>query len=135
VKLLCFLAERFAWRPHEPSLDDAPEAAGGAAEGALVAFVHAEARDQEDPARTLRRCRKQLLWHARKGGVERVVLHSFTHLGGAGADAAWTRGFLEDLAARLGEAGCEVRCTPFGWQNAWELSVRGESLGKVWAEF
>ena len=73
-------------------------------------------------------------WLAGKRSWKRVVLHSFTHLGGENASPEFARGFLEELDERLSATGYEVARTPFGWFCEWELSVYGESLAKVWKE-
>ena len=137
MKLLTFQAKRFAWSPHVRTLDSAEDAplADGVDE-AVVVFVHAEARDQEGEARSraLRHAQKHVTWLANKRDLSNVVLHSFTHLGAENADPGFARAFLVDLAAILERKGDRVRATPFGWTCAWELSVHGESLAKVWKE-
>lgn len=100
-------------------------------------FAHAEALD-EDPAAAksaLERARKHVEWLARKGGEKRVVLHSFTHLGGDTGDPSKSREWLERLRERLAARGFEVASTPFGWTCAWDLSVHGEGHAKVWKDF
>jgi hypothetical protein len=60
-----------------------------------------------------------------------VVLHSFTHLSDSKADPIFAQGLLQEAADRLRRTGYEVWTTPFGYVCEWELSVRGESLGRV----
>jgi hypothetical protein len=146
VKLLTFLARRFAWTPHARTLDgasgvpEAPDATSappsGSVEDAVVVFVHAEARDEEPERRrsTLDHAKKHVEWLARKREMKRVVLHSFAHLGGASASSAFGESWMSELAARLEARGYTVARTPFGWTNAWELSVHGESIAKVWKD-
>ena len=136
MKLLTFQAARFAWKSHVvalPELADPP--ADDAATDAVVAFVHAQPADVAPPARerTLRHAVKHLKWLANKRGMKSVVLHSFTHLGSDHAPPAFAKEWLHDLAAKL-RGGYAVKLTPFGWSCAWELSVHGESLAKVWKE-
>jgi hypothetical protein len=146
MKLLTFQAERFAWRPHERTLDvrgsdeygSAPRAelAPQSVSSAVVAFLHAEPKDEE-PAqrdRALRHATKHIQWLTNKRGLEHVVLHSFTHLSGESAGAAFAEAWILDLRARLERKGFIVAVTPFGYTCAWELSVFGESLAKVWKE-
>ena len=137
MKVLAFLARRFAWRAEvaAPGTSAEPPPAGEARE-AVVAFVHLEPGDLEGEARAskLRTLRKHLEWLARKRELKTHVLHSFTHLAGASADAEGARAFLAELGASLGERGASVQHTPFGWSCAWELEVYGESLAKVWKE-
>lgn len=137
MKVLSFLAPRFAWRAEvAASLEPGEPPPPGEARECVVAFVHLEPGDLELEARAskLRTLRKHLEWLARKRGCASYVLHSFTHLAGASAEAGGARAFLDELACVLAERGASVQQTPFGWSCAWELSVHGESLAKVWKE-
>ena len=139
MKLLCFLARRFAWESFSQTLDDAdqaPELLAGAVENALVVWLHAEACDEEPEARkrAFKQTLKHVKWLANKRERKDIVLHSFTHLGGATAEAGFARAFLVELDERLTSTGYRVRRTPFGWFCSWELAAEGESLAKVWKE-
>jgi len=137
MRLLCFQAKRFCWKPFERTLPDAPD--GGdrvEVHGAVIAFVHVERADIE-PERTdsvFRQAVKHLKWLANKRALRTVVLHSFTHLGGDGAEPQAAQALFERIAERLREAGYDTYITPFGWLNEWDLSVYGESLAKVWKQ-
>jgi hypothetical protein len=137
MRLLCFQAKRFWWKPFEQTLADAPDP-GGEREihDAVVAFVHVELADTEAAreASVFRQTLKHLKWLANKRDLRTIVLHSFTHLGGESAGAEAAHAVLTRLAARLGETGYETHVTPFGWFNEWNLSVHGESLAKVWKQ-
>jgi hypothetical protein len=137
MKLLCFQAKRFWWRPFERTL---PEAADGGdaveVREAVVAFLHVERADVdgEGAESAFRQALKHLKWLANKRGLRTVVLHSFTHLGGDSAEPALAHTLLERLASRLGDTGYATHITPFGWLNEWDVSVHGESLAKVWKQ-
>ena len=73
-------------------------------------------------------------WPGNVRELKNIVLHSFTHLGGATAPPDFARAFLERLAERLRTNGYQVWSTPFGYFCEWDLSVHGESLAKVWKE-
>jgi hypothetical protein len=137
VRLLCFQAKRFWWKPFERTLADAPESdAAVEVRDAVVAFVHVELSDR-DPARdasVFRQALKHLKWLANKRSLRTVVLHSFTHLGAESAEPQAAHDLLLRLAERLRETGYETHVTPFGWFNEWDLSVHGESLAKVWKQ-
>ena len=145
MKLLTFLAKRFAWSPHahtlEPDSERPSESAadpppGGDVAQAVVVFLHAEAGDEraEAATRAERQVAKHVKWLAGKRGLRRAVLHSFTHLAADSAPPEFAREFLGRVAARLERVGFEVSQTPFGWVCEWELAVHGESLAKVWKE-
>lgn len=141
MKLLTFQARRFAWKAFSQTLAEAtPDTVQDCIEGefaeTVVVFVHAQSAD-EDPerrAKVFKQSLKHIKWLAGKRDFRRVVLHSFTHLGGENASAEFAREFLEDLDERLTKTDYEVARTPFGWFCEWELSVYGESLAKVWKE-
>jgi len=137
VRLLCFQAKRFWWKPFERTLPEAAQHdAAVEVRDAVVAFVHVELADG-DAARadsTFRQALKHLKWLANKRELRTVVLHSFTHLGGESADPHTAHELLTRLAERLRSTGYETHITPFGWFNEWDLSVHGESLAKVWKQ-
>ena len=137
MKLLTFLASRFAWKSHSKTLESASdETVNEEALDVVVVFLHAEAKDaaEEERKRVFRHTLKHVKWLAGKQGFQNVVLHSFTHLGAENAPPDFARGFIEELSERLAGTGYEVRTTPFGWFCSWDLSVLGDSLAKVWKE-
>lgn len=132
MKLLMFLAKQFVFRPFEKTL---PEAGDGGGEvqvlDAAVIFVHAEPQGESDPAGLETKFVKNVKWIAGKRGCKNIVLHSFTHLAETSAAPQFAETFLQSAAARLRNTGYQVILTPFGWVCAWDLSVHGESLAKV----
>jgi threonyl-tRNA synthetase editing subunit len=137
MRLLCFQAKRFRWKTHSKTLAEVPDREAEEDVGeALVVFLHAEASDETSERRgsALRQTLKHVKWLANKRGMKNVVLHSFAHLGGASASAAFTESFMSEVAGRLGDTGYSVRLTPFGYFCEWDLSVYGDSLAKVWKE-
>jgi D-Tyr-tRNAtyr deacylase len=135
MKLLLFQAERFRFTTFHKTLETvADRHVDERVDESVVAFVHVEAKDEADEARVFRHTLKHLKWIANKRSLRRVVLHSFTHLGGENATPAFAERLLESLAERLRDSGYEVWVTPFGYFCSWELSVYGDSLAKVWKE-
>jgi hypothetical protein len=137
MRLLCFQAKRFWWRPFARTLADAaPDDGPQEVRDAVVAFVHVEHGDVagEGAASAFRQALRHLKWLANKRQLRTVVLHSFAHLGGDAAEAGAAQALLERLAARLADTGYATYVTPFGWMNEWEISVYGESLAKVWKQ-
>ena len=137
MRLLCFQARRFWWKTFQKTL---PEVATADVEqtviDAVVAFVHVETTDSDGDRATsvARQALKHLKWLANKRGFRVIVLHSFTHLGGASAAPDAAHGILVRLAERLAATGYETHVTPFGYFNEWALDVYGESLAKVWKQ-
>lgn len=137
MKLLCFQAKRFRWKTHSKTLPEVPDQElERDVEETIVVFVHAESSDAaaERSASVLRQSIKHIKWLANKRALKNVVLHSFTHLGGATALPAFAESFINAVAERLRENGYQVWTTPFGYFCEWDLSVYGESLAKVWKE-
>lgn len=136
MKLLTFQAASFSWKTHQQTLEVADPGGEGRLDAAVVAFLHAEQRDQQEDRRpkVFRHTLKHLKWLANKRELKNVVLHSFTHLGGENADPEFARGFMRELAERLETTGYRVEVTPFGWFSSWNLDVYGDSLAKVWKE-
>ena len=137
MKLLTFQAQRFRWTSHSKTLPEVPDQeVDETVEGAVVAFVHIEAADEpeERRSRVFKHTLKHLKWLANKRGLKAIVLHSFTHLGGENASPEFARAFFDALDERLSATGYAVSQTPFGYFCAWELSVFGDSLAKVWKE-
>ena len=136
MKILTFQAESFSWEPFSQTIDDADEGKGGAVEAAVVAFLHVEKDDFDDDRRAsvFKQTLKHLKWLANKRELRRVVLHSFTHLGGQTARSGEARELFDQLRERLEGTGYEVSITPFGWFCSWSLAVYGDSLAKVFKE-
>jgi hypothetical protein len=135
MRLLTFQAKRFRWKSFSKTLPEADEAeVDESVDDCVVVFVHAQGGDAADREGVFRKTLKHVKWLANKRGLRRVVLHSFTHLGGENAPPDFARAFLEDLSGRLEATGYSVRTTPFGWFCEWDLSVHGDSLAKVWKE-
>lgn len=134
MKLLTFQAKRFRWRPYSKTL---PDASGERDEKevteAVVVFLEAEKQDEGKPS-VVRQTVKHVKWLANKKQLKRVVLHSFTHLGGDTAAPEVAHGLLKEIAQRLDNTGYEVAQTPFGYFCEWEISVYGDSLAKVWKQ-
>jgi len=135
MRILTFQARHFSWEAHSQTLADAP-APGPAqtVENPLVVFLHIEEKDSGDEAfkGVLRKALKHIKWLANKRELKNVVLHSFAHLGGSNADPAFALEWMQALQQRLENTGYRVSMTPFGHFCEWEISVRGESLAKVW---
>jgi hypothetical protein len=137
MKLLCFQAKRFHWKTHSKTLPEVPDQdVEEEVNEAVVVFLHAERTDEDERRREsiLRQSLKHVKWLANKKALKNIVLHSFTHLGGDTASAAFAESFMARLAQRLGDTGYQVWVTPFGYFCEWDLSVFGDSLAKVWKE-
>ena len=134
MKLLTFQAKRFRWRPYSKTLPDVAEHEGeNEVTDSVVVFLEAE-MDDGDNASVMRQTVKHIKWLANKKQMRKVVLHSFTHLGGNTAPPEIADSFLRELTERLENTGYAVARTPFGYFCEWDISVYGDSLAKVWKQ-
>ncbi len=135
MRLLMFQAKRFWWKSFSKTLENVEDIQEeDAVTDAVVVFMQVEAKDAAAREEVFRKTLKNVKWLANKRELKRVVLHSFTHLGGENAEPEFAATLIAELAGRLAATGYDVRITPFGYFNEWDLSVYGESLGKVWKE-
>src|SRR5262249_3302212 len=101
----------------------------------VVAFVHADPRDQEDRSGALTKTVKNIKWLAGKFESRAAVLHFFSHLGPETAPPEFARDLVADARARLEAVGFAVETTTCGHFCEFRLAVSGESLAKVFKEF
>ncbi|TYO97614.1 threonyl-tRNA synthetase editing subunit [Geothermobacter ehrlichii] len=127
--------DRFAWRPAHKSLSEAPDSnEPGELTRVLVGLIHAEAVDQDDPARVEKKLVKNLKWGARKNDSRTILLHSFSHLAASKADADFTAALLERSARRLEAAGYQAVQTPFGYFLDLDLQAPGRSTARIFVD-
>ena len=139
MKLLTFQASRFGWKSHSKTLETASDEdrVDESVTDAVVVFLHAEAKDDDEPDE-----RKRVFKHtlearevARQQARAEERRAAFIHAPGRGKRSTeFAQGFMEELAERLRGTGYEVWLTPFGWFCSWDLAVYGDSLAKVWKE-
>lgn len=136
MKLLMIYCDRFAYAPAVKTLPDEPDCADGdEIKGAVVGLIHAEAADEEDPARIEKKLIKNLKWGARKNETQQIVLHSFSHLAETKADADFTRELLARACQRLTNAGYDAWQTPFGYFLDLDMQAPGRSAARIYASF
>ncbi len=134
MKLLVFLVESFEYRASErgsPLGEEHPQPAEDLIEGAIVAFIQCEPRDEERGDAVFKQAVKYFRWFSRKRGVERLVLHSFAHLAEERSSPEFARELLQTLGDRLEEHGFEIHHTPFGWSLQWTMAVEGHGYAKT----
>ena len=135
MKLLLFYAPSFWFKTYQKVLEQVPDQELEAnCQDAVVVFYPVEAEDLERRGTVLTKCIKHIQWLAGKFDSKSVVLHSFTHLSGRKAPAAFAEGLVQEARQRLETSGYSVTVTPFGYLNEWKLHVAGESLAKVFKE-
>jgi len=129
--LLMFHLESFWYRPNE-SEEIADE---HRFDESVLVWIQAEEKDDEDRVAVLRKMVKNIRWLANKVGCNRIILHSFAHLGPSKADPAVADELINEVSRRLRDRGFEVHIVPFGTFHEFAMHVKGPSLAKVFKMF
>ena len=117
------------------TLTDAPEAGPLENENTVVAFIHVEPEDVEKGSSAETKLVKNAKWLARKWGVKKVVLHSFTHLGENKALPEDAKALLDRAQKRLENAGYRISQTPYGYFHDLVIKAPGHPLARIYKEF
>ncbi len=135
MRVLYWYCDHFAWDPAVKTLEDAPDAAPGVFDKTIVSFVHVEPKDVTDGSSAETKLVKNAKWLARKWEVNKIILHSFTHLGEEKADPENARKLLDSARERLESAGYSAVQTPYGYFLDLELKAQGHPLARIYKEF
>ncbi len=135
MRVLFWYCDRFAWNPAIKTLENVPDAMPDEHIGSVVAFVHVEMKDVEEGSSAETKLVKNAKWLARKWEVERIILHSFTHLGEDKADAEKAYSLLGRAQERLVKAGYTTTQTPYGYFLDLSIEAKGHPLARIFKEF
>ncbi len=135
MRVLFWYCERFAWKPAMKTLEDAPAAEPSEWGKVVVAFVHVEPGDVQGGSSAETKLVKNAKWLARKWGIRRVILHSFTHLAEEKADPDAARALLDRAQDRLAQAGYETVQTPYGYFHDLRIKAPGRPLARIFKQF
>ena len=128
--------KRFAYTPTIKTLDEFEEVTEGEVfEGALVAFIHAEEKDEEDIKGVETKMVKNLKWAAKKNDTRHVILHSFAHLSNSKADPHFTKELFDRVEARMKNADYQSDQTPFGYFLDLNVEAPGVSQARIFKSF
>ncbi|MBL0714353.1 MAG: hypothetical protein JJV98_11695 [Desulfosarcina sp.] len=135
MRVLFWYCDHIGWQPAMKTLEDAVEAAPGFYLKAVAGFVHVEPADIQPTSKAETKLVKNAKWLARKWNVTQIILHSFTHLGEAKAEAAEARKLLVRAGDRLVQAGYQVAHTPYGFFLDLDLKAPGHPLARIFKRF
>ncbi len=136
MKLLMIYCSGFAYQPTIKTLDDFEEVTDGKSfENTLVAFIHAEAADEDDIKKVETKMVKNLKWASGKNKTKTVVLHSFAHLAESKADASFTKALFDRVEERMKNAGYDCDQTAFGYFMDLEVKAPGVSQARIFSSF
>ncbi len=135
MRVLFWFCDHIGWRPAFKTLADAPDAEPGRFEQVVAAFVHVEPNDVLPGSKTETKLVKNAKWLARKWQSTGIILHSFTHLADAKAEAAQARELLQRVGRRLMDSGYTVNHTPYGYFLDLDLKAPGHPLARIFKHF
>ncbi len=135
MKLLMIYCNKFGYEPRNKTLEDFPDFESGKTfENVLVAFIHAELRDEENLKNVETKLVKNLKWAAKKNDTARVVLHSFAHLSDSKASPHITKELFDKVEARMKNANYECEQTPFGYFLDIDVRAPGISQARIFKD-
>ena len=135
MRVLFWYCNEFAWAPALKTLADAPDAGPSAHKTCIVAFIHVEPKDVVQGSSAETKLVKNAKWLARKWETDRIILHSFTHLGEKKADPEPARSLIDRVEVRLKKAAYEPVQTPYGYFNDLSFQAPGHSLARIFKSF
>ncbi len=136
MKLLMVFANKISYTPRVKNLEWAEDKTETETyQDILIAFIHAEEKDMEDPKKIETNLVKNLKWGARKNETKKILLHSFAHLAETKASPEFTKELLDKVEARLKNAGYEAYQSPFGYFLDIAMEWPGKSLARVFKSF
>ena len=101
----------------------------------LVAFIHAEEKDEEDVKGVEKKLVKNIKWAAKKNATKNILLHSFAHLSESKASPEFTKELFDKVEARMKNADYTANQTPFGYFLDLNVSAPGSSTTRLFKSF
>lgn len=136
MRMLMIYCQKFAFNPTTRTLEEFEEVTeGGEFKNALVAFIHAEEKDEADIKGVETKMVKNLKWAAKKNNTRYVILHSFAHLSESKAGPQFTKELFDRVEARMKNADYDCDQTPFGYFLDLEVQAPGVSQARIYKSF
>jgi len=136
MKLLMIYCDSFSYNPTIKTLesfDDVTEEE--TFQNTLVAFIHAEEKDEDDMKSVETKMVKNLKWASKKNDTRNVVLHSFAHLAETKADPNFTKELFDKVEARMKNADYVCNQTAFGYFMDLDIQAPGVSQARIFKSF
>lgn len=136
MKLLIFYIDKFLYETNKKGLEDVDDLVEKKEfENSILAFIHAEEKDEGNIPYVETKMVKNLKWAARKNNTEKIILHSFNHLSTSSANPQITKKLFDDVEKRLNGSGYIATQTPFGYFLNINISAPGNPLARIFKEF
>lgn len=134
MKVLTFYTREFSYTPTVKTLDDAPDILqGDIINDAVLAMIQVEESDEEkDITSREKKLVNHLKWVARKNKAEKIILHSFAHLGESKATQEFSKKILDAAEIRLKNGSFTTFQTPYGYFLDLKIDAPGFSLARIW---
>lgn len=136
MKLLIFYVDKFGFETSKKGLETADDLEiTEQIENAIVGFIHAEEKDEENQNYVETKLVKNLKWAARKNETDRIILHSFNHLSSSSAGPDFTKALFNKVEERLNNSDYHTSQTPFGYFLNLDMQAPGKPLARIFKEF
>jgi hypothetical protein len=136
MKLLIFYVNKFTYQTSHKGLENVDDIdMNKSIANAIVGFIHAEEKDQENQSTVETKLVKNLKWSARKNNTIRIVLHSFNHLSISSANPDFTKLLFDNVEKRLISSDYETSQTPFGYFLNLDMQAPGKPLARIFKDF
>ncbi len=122
----------FRYKPTIKTLNDFPDIDKGEVfHNTLVALIHSELIDEDDPKGVENKLLKNIKWAAKKNDTSSIVLHSFAHLAESKASPSFTKDIFDRVEERLLNAEYECSQTAFGYFMDLGIIAPGISQARI----
>ncbi len=136
MKLLMIYCDSFSFKPTIKTLENFDDVLEKETfKSTLVAFIHAEEKDEEDIKSVETKMVKNLKWAAKKNGTRNVVLHSFAHLAETKANPDYTKELFNRVEARMKNADYTCNQTAFGYFMDLDIQAPGVSQARIFKAY
>ena len=136
MKLLMIYCDSFSFRPTIKTLESFDDVLEKEIfQNTLVAFIHAEEKDEQDMKSVETKMVKNLKWAAKKNDTRKVVLHSFAHLAETKANPDYTKELFDKVEARMKNADYVCNQTAFGYFMDLDVQAPGISQARIFKCF
>lgn len=136
MRMLLWYVERFHYEPAIKNIEQAETVNEGREfKNVILAFIHGEAKDEENTSGVETKLVKNIKWLGGKLGCKNTVLHSFAHLGESKCSPTFLKDMFDRAELRLKNAGYKTSQTPYGYFLDIDLNAPGKSLARVYKEF
>ncbi len=136
MKLLMIYCSQFRYNPTIHTLMDFPEVKdGNKYDDTLVAFIHGELIDEDEPKGVENKLLKNIKWAAKKNDTKNVILHSFAHLAETKANPMFLKEIFDRVEERLSNTDYHCNQTPFGHFLDLDLQAPGVSQARIFKSF